>query len=75
MLSSVGFSGVDVLFTSPWLHGVENPTFVAVHFQDILMYSTSVFVSTLIPNCLPFERVLTTEQLCSNRWYYSQFKY
>ena len=35
MLSSVGFSGVDVLLISPWFHGVENPSFVACHFQDV----------------------------------------
>ena len=32
MMSSVGFSGVDILFVSPWLHDlhrVENPRFVA----------------------------------------------
>ena len=35
MLSSVGFSGVDVLLICPWFHGVENPSFVACHFQDV----------------------------------------
>ena len=35
MLSSVGLSGVDVLLILSWLDGVENPQFVAVHFQDL----------------------------------------
>jgi len=34
MLSSVGFSGVYSPFVSPWLYGVNNPRFVAVHIPD-----------------------------------------
>ena len=45
MLSSVGFSGVDILFIPPWLHGVDNPRFVAVYFQD-LMCSTCLVLSS-----------------------------
>ena len=32
---SVGFSGVDLLLISLWLHGVENPRFVTIHLQDL----------------------------------------
>jgi len=35
MLSSVGFSGVDILFSSFWLYGVENAKFVVINFQDL----------------------------------------
>ena len=35
MLSSVGFSGVYILFVPPWLYGVKNPRFAAVHFQHL----------------------------------------
>ena len=31
MLSSVCFSGVYILFVSPWLYGVKYPRFVACH--------------------------------------------
>ena len=34
MLSSGGFSGIDVLLISSKLHGVENPRFI--HFQDLV---------------------------------------
>ena len=35
MLSSVGFSHVDVLFISLWLHGVENPRFVIFVYTNL----------------------------------------
>jgi len=46
MLSSVGFSGVSLLFISHWLHGVENPRFVAIHFSghfDVLHLCSLIF--------------------------------
>ena len=69
MLSSVSFSGVDVLLIFPLFYGVENPRFVAVHFQDRfdvlhligLMWSYPPY---LIPNFLLFARVFSPLIIC-----------
>ena len=60
MLSSGGFSGVDVLLISFWLHGVENPRFVAGHFQDVVR----TYPPSLIPNFLLFARVSPPHSVC-----------
>ena len=65
MLSSAGFSGVDILFIYIWLLGVQNPRFVAIHLWDLFCVPPLwSYPPPLISNFLLFERGSWPQNVC-----------
>ena len=46
MLSSVSFSGVDNLFVSPLLHGINNPRLFMTWTNPFVFVRLNIFVSS-----------------------------
>ena len=65
MLSSVSFSDVDLLFMSPWLHGVDNPRFSSCSFSGPFWRVPPLWsYPPLISTFLLFVRVSSPQNFC-----------